>query len=404
MENSELITKALQYIKTATVNSEISIEDVANHAGFSTDYFNRIFLAHTGFNVMEYVRFSRMKKAAHLLRCTDKDILNIALDCGYEAHESFARTFKKQYGVSPTEYRKQTEKTEPLYGDFHSDTVGARLIHEFEGFKLANTDEVIDHMLETNALKYIDVAILCQVNGGAALYNGKDFQDGFVWFFELNGKFMGEIVCEKYDKISEYLKIFSDDRFDMYFHTTDDDKTVKEKLLKYEICFKDIERRMELYYADEPYLITPPLGYTMRELKYEDFDAILSFANKKKSSDFDRFVENLKRELYQRDEIGCAEQSVFVFGIFYEKELVGISLGCLQQVHGFVINNSISTSLLEKHKNEDIREYAFKFVTNAALQKGALPTDETYISENKTEEIDPVNLGYKIAAYSCRII
>ena len=74
-------------------------------------------------------------------------------------------------------------------------------------------------------------------------------------------------------------------------------KTVKEKLLKYEICFKDIERRMELYYADEPYLITPPLGYTMRELKYEDFDAILSFANKKKSSDFDRFVENLKREL-----------------------------------------------------------------------------------------------------------
>lgn len=404
MENSELITKALQYIKTATVNSEISIEDVANHAGFSTDYFNRIFLAHTGFNVMEYVRFSRMKKAAHLLRCTDKDILNIALDCGYEAHESFARTFKKQYGVSPTEYRKQTEKTEPLYGDFHSDTVGARLLHEFIGFKLANTDEVIDHMLETNALKYIDVAILCQVNGGAALYNGKDFRDGFVWFFELNGKFMGEIVCEKYDKISEYLKIFSDDRFDMYFHTTDDDKTVKEKLLKYEICFKDIERRMELYYADEPYLITPPLGYTMRELKYEDFDAILSFANKKKSSDFDRFVENLKRELYQRDEIGCAEHSVFVFGIFYEKELVGISLGCLQQVHGFVINNSISTSLLEKHKNEDILEYAFKFVTNAALQKGALPTDETYISENKTEEIDPVNLGYKIAAYSCRII
>jgi len=404
MENSELITKALQYIKTATVNSEISIEDVANHAGFSTDYFNRIFLAHTGFNVMEYVRFSRMKKAAHLLRCTDKDILNIALDCGYEAHESFARTFKKQYGVSPTEYRKQTEKTEPLYGDFHNDTVGARLIHEFEGFKLANTDEVIDHMLETNALKYIDVAILCQVNGGAALYNGKDFQDGFVWFFELNGKFMGEIVCEKYDKISEYLKIFSDDRFDMYFHTTDDDKTVKEKLLKYEICFKDIERRMELYYADEPYLITPPLGYTMRELKYEDFDAILSFANKKKSSDFDRFVENLKRELYQRDESGNTKHSVFVFGIFYEKELVGISLGCLQQVHGFVINNSISTSLLDKHKNKDILEYAFKFVTNAALQKGALPTDETYISENKTEEIDPVNLGYKIATYSCRII
>ena len=99
MENSELITKALKYIKSENKNSEITIEDVAAHAGFSTDYFNRVFFAHTGFNVMEYVRFSRMKKATHLLRTTDKDVLDIALDCGYEAHESFTRAFKKQYGV-----------------------------------------------------------------------------------------------------------------------------------------------------------------------------------------------------------------------------------------------------------------------------------------------------------------
>ena len=87
------ITKALNYIKSENKKSDITIDDVATHAGFSTDYFNRIFFAHTGFNIMEYVRFSRLKKAAHLLRGTNNDILDIALDCGYEAHESFSRAF-----------------------------------------------------------------------------------------------------------------------------------------------------------------------------------------------------------------------------------------------------------------------------------------------------------------------
>ncbi len=44
MENSELITKALKYIREENKSSEITIEDVAAHAGFSTDYFNRVFL------------------------------------------------------------------------------------------------------------------------------------------------------------------------------------------------------------------------------------------------------------------------------------------------------------------------------------------------------------------------
>ena len=60
----------------------MTIEDVAEHAGFSTDYFNRIFLAHTGFNVMEYIRVTRLKKAARLLCGSDQDVLGIALDCG----------------------------------------------------------------------------------------------------------------------------------------------------------------------------------------------------------------------------------------------------------------------------------------------------------------------------------
>jgi len=64
MENSELITKAIGYILRNVSDSSMTIEDVAEHAGFSTDYFNKIFLAHTGANVMEDIRVTRLKKAA----------------------------------------------------------------------------------------------------------------------------------------------------------------------------------------------------------------------------------------------------------------------------------------------------------------------------------------------------
>ena len=86
MENHELIKKAVKYLNSQ--HGKATIEDVAKNAGFSTDYFNRIFRNYTGFNVMEYARFRRLNHAARLLRLSpDTDILTIALECGYESHE-----------------------------------------------------------------------------------------------------------------------------------------------------------------------------------------------------------------------------------------------------------------------------------------------------------------------------
>jgi len=405
MENTELITKALKYIKSENKNSEITIEDVAEHAGFSTDYFNRIFFAHTGFNVMEYVRFSRMKKATHLLRTTDREVLDIALECGYEAHESFSRAFKKQYGVSPAEYRKQTAKTEAFYGDFFNDTVGARLAHEFAGFRIADTDEVIDFMLETDALKYGYAAICCRVNGGAALYNGEDFREGFIWFTEWDTEFRGDIICDDYEKIAEYLKIFSDERFDMNFYTLDDNAAVTENLAKYGVTVSEIDRCEELYYTGEPYTITPPEGYSVRLITYDNYDTVRAFCDAKGC--YTHYIPHMKQELYQRDVLGNDEHSVFGFAVFCGDEMVGISLGGLQRVHGFVINNCVATTLLNEHKSEELYAYIFKFVTNAALEKGALPFDDiqtAYANEqSKSGSFDSKDFGYKTAAYACHV-
>ena len=407
MENSELITKALNYIKSENKKSDITIDDVATHAGFSTDYFNRIFFAHTGFNIMEYVRFSRLKKAAHLLRGTNNDILDIALDCGYEAHESFSRAFKNQYGMSPSEYRKKYEKVEAYYGDFYNDTIGARLLHEFKDFKLADSDEVIDYLLETDALRYGYTAVCFRVNGGAALYNGEDFRDGFVWFTEWDNRFEGEIICDDWDKIAEYKKVFSDKRFDMVLCTLESDEEIKDEFSKRGVTIGNINRRQSNVYTGEPYVLTPIEDITMRLIKYEDVDLVEKFFSERypnRGSNSPR-LKCLKHELHQRDVIGNTEHSVFMFGIFKGNRLIGVSDGGLQNAHGFVINNCVATSVLHEYETEELYQYAFKFVTNAALEKGALPVDDTQTpntpNENKSGIFNSTELGYQTITNVC---
>ena len=407
MENSELITKALNYIKSENKKSDITIDDVATHAGFSTDYFNRIFFAHTGFNIMEYVRFSRLKKAAHLLRGTNNDILDIALDCGYEAHESFSRAFKNQYGISPSEYRKKYEKVEAYYGDFYNDTIGARLLHEFKDFKLADSDDVIDYLLETDALRYGYIAVCFRVNGGAALYNGEDFREGFVWFTEWDNRFEGEIICDDWDKIAEYKKVFSDKRFDMVLYTLESDEEIKYEFSKRGVTIGNINRRQSNIYTGEPYALTPIEDITMRLIKYEDVDLVEKFFSERypnRGSNSPR-LKYLKHELHQRDVIGNTEHSVFMFGIFKGNRLIGVSDGGLQNAHGFVINNCVVTSVLREYETEELYQYAFKFVTNAALEKGALPVDDTQTpntpNENKSGIFNSTELGYQTITNVC---
>jgi len=407
MENSELITKALNYIKSENKKSDITIDDVATHAGFSTDYFNRIFFAHTGFNIMEYVRFSRLKKAAHLLRGTNNDILDIALDCGYEAHESFSRAFKNQYGISPSEYRKKYEKEEAYYGDFYNDTIGARLLHEFKDFKLADSDDVIDYLLETDALRYGYIAVCFRVNGGAALYNGEDFREGFVWFTEWDNRFEGEIICDDWDKIAEYKNIFSDQRFDMVLYTLESDEEIKYEFSKRGVTIGNINRRQSNIYTGEPYALTPIEDITMRLIKYEDVDLVEKFFSERypnRGSNSPR-LKYLKHELHQRDVIGNTEHSVFMFGIFKGNRLIGVSDGGLQNAHGFVINNCVVTSVLREYETEELYQYAFKFVTNAALEKGALPVDDTQTpntpNENKSGMFNSTELGYRTITNVC---
>src|SRR5580692_9280724 len=91
------------------LNETLDLEELARVACFSSFHFHRIFAAMTGETLADHVRRLRLERAAMELRSGAKQVIQVALDASYEAHEAFTRAFKAAYGLSPTAFRRATE-------------------------------------------------------------------------------------------------------------------------------------------------------------------------------------------------------------------------------------------------------------------------------------------------------
>lgn len=85
----------------------ITLSELAGIACFSEFHYHKVFLAMVGDSVMEYVRKRRLAQAAYQVAHTEGKILDIALDHGFQNHETFTRAFKKLFCLNPAEYRKR---------------------------------------------------------------------------------------------------------------------------------------------------------------------------------------------------------------------------------------------------------------------------------------------------------
>lgn len=99
------ISQALKYIDSH-LDEHISIDRLADMFYLSPFYFHRTFMAIVGKATAEYIRDRRMEHACVLLSETDKPIIDICLDCGYDSAQSFSRAFKNSIGMPPLDYRK----------------------------------------------------------------------------------------------------------------------------------------------------------------------------------------------------------------------------------------------------------------------------------------------------------
>ncbi len=98
------INKVVAYINNH-LDETLDLKTLANEAALSDFHFHRIFKALKGEAIGGYITRLRLEATARLLRYTALTIEEIAFNIGYETSASLSKAFKKQYGISPTEYR-----------------------------------------------------------------------------------------------------------------------------------------------------------------------------------------------------------------------------------------------------------------------------------------------------------
>ena len=89
----------------ASLDTDLSLSNLSRHAGISSSHFHRIFRSEIGETPADYVARLRLERAAFRLLIQEASVLQIALDCGYQNHETFARAFRRAFGTSPAAYR-----------------------------------------------------------------------------------------------------------------------------------------------------------------------------------------------------------------------------------------------------------------------------------------------------------
>ena len=104
----ERFIKVVEYIES-NLDKDLDVDTLCELANLSKFHFHRQCSAFFGMSVMSLTRLLRLKKSAYLLVYRNSNILDIALESGYESHEAFSRSFKKYFDKSPSDFRKQPD-------------------------------------------------------------------------------------------------------------------------------------------------------------------------------------------------------------------------------------------------------------------------------------------------------
>ena len=105
------------------LESNPSLDEIAEAASFSKFHFHRLFRALVGETVAEYMRRLRLEKAARMLIFNhSEDITSIALACGFSSSQNFAKAFRKYFQQSPSEFRRSQQNHNSKPGNNPSNT------------------------------------------------------------------------------------------------------------------------------------------------------------------------------------------------------------------------------------------------------------------------------------------
>jgi AraC family transcriptional regulator len=98
--------RVLKYLSTH-LDGDVSLETLAARAGLSRFHLHRVFANTIGETPAILAGRLRLGRAAVLLLTTRQSVLDVALSCGFQSHETFCRAFQRRFAMSPRDYRKR---------------------------------------------------------------------------------------------------------------------------------------------------------------------------------------------------------------------------------------------------------------------------------------------------------
>lgn len=106
------VRRAIEFLQD-NFREKFDLERIAQAAGLSKFYLERIFKQSTGLRLHTYMMLLRIDRAKQLLRFTGKPIADIALDLGFSDQSHFTNSFKKLTGASPRSFQRTLSHEAP---------------------------------------------------------------------------------------------------------------------------------------------------------------------------------------------------------------------------------------------------------------------------------------------------
>ena len=103
---SYLIGKTLTIINY-DLSADLSLNTISKQLNVNPSYLSNLFKKECHLTLTDYVTQKRIEHSVYLLNSTNKQIQTIALECGIPDTTYFIKLFKKQNGITPSQFRKQ---------------------------------------------------------------------------------------------------------------------------------------------------------------------------------------------------------------------------------------------------------------------------------------------------------
>ncbi|MDO4938848.1 MAG: AraC family transcriptional regulator [Lachnospiraceae bacterium] len=108
-QHERLAEEAKEYMQMH-LNEKVSLKDIASSLGISISLLKRVFREQSGSSVISYLTNMKISEAKRLIRSNAMNFTQISESLGYDNIHYFSSQFKKQTGMTPTEYARSVRK------------------------------------------------------------------------------------------------------------------------------------------------------------------------------------------------------------------------------------------------------------------------------------------------------